>query len=109
MNENKHIIEQLYEVILDRKKNSPEKSYVVSLLNGGIPKIAAKINEEAGEFIEACSEDDRSHTVYEAADLLFHFLVMLGYKDIPPSEVLDELSRRFGLSGIAEKESRNKK
>jgi phosphoribosyl-ATP pyrophosphohydrolase len=105
--DDRSIIEKIYGVILDRKANPPEKSYVVSLLKGGIPKISEKIMEEAGEFVEASSEDDRSHTVYEAADLLFHFLVMLGYKDIDPNEVFDELARRFGISGITEKESRN--
>ena len=109
MNDNNDIIKRLYEVIIDRKNNPPEKSYVVSLLKGGIPKIAGKITEEAGEFVEACGENDRSHAVYEAADLMFHYLVMLGYKDIDPAEVFDELARRFGLSGIDEKESRKKK
>jgi phosphoribosyl-ATP pyrophosphohydrolase len=108
MDKNKNIINELYKIIQDRKINPPEKSYVVKLLNGGIPEISEKIIEEAGEFIDACGQDDRSHTIYEAADLLFHFIVMLGYKDIDPQDVLDELSKRFGISGITEKESRKK-
>ena len=100
------VVDEVYRVILERRDNPPEKSYVVSLLNKGLPKIGAKIMEEAGELVEAAGEDDRAHTVYEAADLLFHALVLLGSLDIHPDEVRVELQRRFGISGITEKESR---
>lgn len=106
--ENNEILTALYEVVQDRKINPPEKSYMVKLLDGGVDKIASKITEEAAEFIEAAGENDDDHTVYEAADLLFHTIVMLGYKNIEPALVLQELGRRFGISGITEKESRNK-
>lgn len=109
MVENNQVLDELYRVILDRKNNPPEKSYVVKLLNGGIPKIGEKVMEEAGELVEAAGETDRAHTVYEAADLLFHTLVLLGYHDISPDEVFAELARRFGLSGITEKEMRKQK
>jgi phosphoribosyl-ATP pyrophosphohydrolase len=97
-------------VIAERKANPPaERSYVVSLLSGGTSKIGSKIIEEAGEVVEAADEpgqEGRSHLVHEVADLLFHTLVLLGLKEIPWSEVEAELARRFGVSGIAEKESR---
>lgn len=106
------ILPHLLAVIADRKANPPaEKSYVVSLLNGGTPKIGAKITEEAGEVVEAADEPGqggREHLVHEVADLLFHTLVLLGLKDIPWSDVEAELARRFGVGGFVEKESRGK-
>ncbi len=106
------ILNQLMAVIAERKNNPPaERSYVVSLLQGGVPKIGAKITEEAAEVVEAADEpgdQGRTHLVKEVADLLFHSMVMLGYRDIPFTEVESELGRRFGISGIAEKESRGK-
>jgi phosphoribosyl-ATP pyrophosphohydrolase len=101
-----NILERLSEIIEDRKKNPPAKSYVTSLLNGGLDKIGAKITEEAQELLESAATTDQVHTVYETADLLFHVMVLLGYKDIPIQDVFRELERRFGTSGITEKESR---
>jgi phosphoribosyl-ATP pyrophosphohydrolase len=104
------ILSVLLALIADRKANPPpERSYVVSLLNGGTAKIGPKITEEAGEVIEAADEPGpagREHLVHEVADLLFHTLVLLGLKEIPWSEIEAELARRFGVSGIVEKESR---
>lgn len=100
------IIDKLYAVIEERRENPPAKSYVSSLFAGGVPKIAKKITEEAAEFIEAAGEEDEKHLVYEAADLLFHMLVMLGQRKVHPQLVLDELGQRFGISGIDEKEAR---
>ena len=102
------IIDRLYAVIEDRRDNPPPKSYVASLFAGGVPKIGAKVTEEAAEFVEAAAEPDLDHFVYEAADLFFHAFVMLGQRGVHPQRVLDELARRFGVSGIDEKESRNK-
>lgn len=102
------ILEKLEQIIDDRKKNPPEKSYVSSLLKGGVDKMGAKITEEAAELVEAAAATDHAHTVYEAADLFFHVMVLLGYKDISLREVYAELERRFGTSGITEKESRKK-
>lgn len=102
------ILERIYQVILERRDNPPEKSYVVSLLTQGTGKISEKVLEEAGELVEAAGGDDRGHTVYEAADLVFHVLVLLAHRGIRPDEVWSELARRFGVSGIAEKEARKK-
>lgn len=102
------IIDRLYAVIEDRKNNPPPKSYVASLFAGGVPKIGAKVTEEAAEFVEAAGEPDRDHFIYEAADLFFHAFVMLGQRGVHPQLVFDELARRFGVSGIDEKESRKK-
>jgi phosphoribosyl-ATP pyrophosphohydrolase len=104
------ILQSLMDVIAERKANPPaERSYVVSLLQGGVSKIGAKITEEAGEVVAAAAEPGdagRAHLVHEVADLVFHTLVLLGHRDIPWADVEAELARRFGVSGIAEKESR---
>jgi phosphoribosyl-ATP pyrophosphohydrolase len=106
------ILPALLAVIAERKTNPPaERSYVVSLLNGGTAKIGSKITEEASEVVEAADEPGeagRGHLVHEVADLLFHTLVLLGLKEIPWSEIEAELARRFGVSGIVEKESRGR-
>jgi phosphoribosyl-ATP pyrophosphohydrolase len=107
------ILPALMAVIADRKANPPaERSYVVSLLRGGTSKIGGKIVEEAAEVVEAADEpgdEGRAHLVHEVGDLIFHTLVLLGLKDIPWREVEAELGRRFGVSGIVEKESRGPK
>lgn len=103
------VLQTLMQVIEDRRDHPPEKSYTTKLFSGGVPAIAAKITEEAEEVNEAALEEGdagRSHLIYEAADLTYHLMVMLGYKRIHWSEVEAELARRFGISGIDEKASR---
>ena len=104
------ILLALMNVIAERKRRPPDdRSYVVSLLNGGVPAIGAKIVEEAAEVYEAASEPGdagRAHLIHEVADLVFHSLVLLGRADIPWSDVENELARRFGVGGFVEKESR---
>ncbi len=98
-------------VIEDRKANPPEKSYTTKLLAGGVEKIGAKILEEAAEVVEAAAEPGdagRTHTIAEAADLVYHLFVLLGYRDIRLSEIEAELARRFGISGLDEKAARGK-
>jgi phosphoribosyl-ATP pyrophosphohydrolase/phosphoribosyl-AMP cyclohydrolase len=102
------VIARVAAVIAKRRRERPEKSYVVSLLDAGLPKINAKIGEEAGELVEALPEGDAPHTAHEAADLLFHVLVGLESAGVPPEAVFAELARRFGVSGIDEKASRKK-
>jgi len=104
------IMSALMDVIAERKSNPPEGgSYVVDLMRGGVAKIGGKIVEEAIEVVEAGDEPGeagREHLVKEVADLVFHAAVLLGYRELSWSAVEDELARRFGISGIAEKEGR---
>ena len=101
-----HILQAVYDVILDRKRNPSENSYTAALMNKGIDKILKKIGEEATEVVIAAKGGKREEIVYETSDLVFHLLVLLGYCDIPPEEIFAELRRRFGMSGIEEKNSR---
>ncbi|MDP2690591.1 MAG: bifunctional phosphoribosyl-AMP cyclohydrolase/phosphoribosyl-ATP diphosphatase HisIE [Deltaproteobacteria bacterium] len=103
------VIKELYNIVLERKKASPEKSYVASLYAKGLPKILEKVEEESGELIEAAREKGKADVVYEMSDLWFHTLVLLANEGIGIEEIFAELSRRFGLSGIEEKKSRGEK
>jgi phosphoribosyl-ATP pyrophosphohydrolase len=97
------------EVIEDRKRTLPAKSYTTKLFEGGIPKIGAKVIEESAEVVEAAGEPGeagRDHTVREAADVLYHLLVLLAQREITLVDVEQELGRRFGISGLDEKASR---
>lgn len=100
------ILQAVYDVILDRKQNPSENSYTAALMHKGIDKILKKIGEEATEVVIAAKGGKREEIVYETSDLVFHLLVLLGYCDIPPEEIFAELRRRFGMSGIEEKNSR---
>lgn len=97
---------RLETIIAARRNADPESSYVARLNARGVGKIAQKVGEEAVEAVIAALEDDRQGLVGEAADLLFHLLVLLAAKDVPLAEVLAELDRREGVSGIAEKAAR---
>ena len=109
MSEQNDILAAVYQVIRERRESPTEKSYVASLYAKGLDKILGKIGEEATELAVAGKGGEREQVVYEAADLLFHVLVLLGYYDLAPEQVYDELRRRFGTSGITEKESRGSK
>lgn len=100
------ILSALYDIIQSRKGASPESSYTASLMEKGIDKILKKLGEESTELVIAAKGGVREEIVYETADVLFHAMVLLGYCDIPPQEVYDELRRRFGISGLEEKRSR---
>jgi phosphoribosyl-ATP pyrophosphohydrolase len=101
------ILQDVYRVICDRKTNPTDSSYTASLMRGGIDKILKKVGEEATEVVIAAKGGVADEIVYESADLIFHLLVLLGHQNIPPEAVYAELRRRFGISGIAEKASRN--
>lgn len=101
-----NIIQRLYAVILDRKTNPTPDSYVCRLMERGEDKILQKLGEEAVEAILAAKSGDEQALVREMADLAFHSLVLLGSRGIPPERIAKELERRFGTSGIAEKEGR---
>lgn len=100
------IFNRLFEVIDERKKASPESSYVSKLMHRGTEKINGKIIEEADEVCEAALETDKKHLVYEICDLLFHTFVLASYKEISIDDIKDEFERRFGTSGLAEKAGR---
>ena len=103
-----NFLDNLYHTLLERKGADPKSSYVASLYNKGENSILKKVVEEAGEFSFAIKDDDKGEIIYEAADLLFHSLVALAYKNIHPEAILNELKRREGVSGIEEKNSRTK-
>ncbi|MBI5681642.1 MAG: bifunctional phosphoribosyl-AMP cyclohydrolase/phosphoribosyl-ATP diphosphatase HisIE [Deltaproteobacteria bacterium] len=100
------ILSDLFQTIKERKTASPEKSYVASLYSKGKGKILAKIKEESSELIEAAGDGVRKEIIHETADLWFHTMVLLGEMDIELDDVLNELKRRQGVSGIEEKEGR---
>jgi len=104
---NYSIVDKLYHTILERKKSMGENSYVSSLFKKGENAILKKVVEEAGEFSFAIKDAKEEEIIYECADLLFHSLVALGYAGIDPDRIKQELSRRFGLSGLEEKRMRN--
>lgn len=99
-------LSRLESVIAQRRAASSGSSYVASLHAKGLPKIAQKLGEEATETVIAALAGDREDLVGEAADLLFHLLVLLGAKNIALVDVLAELDRREGTSGLAEKAAR---
>jgi phosphoribosyl-ATP pyrophosphohydrolase len=103
------ILEKLTQTIEARKTASPDSSYVAKLFAKGEDAILKKIGEEATETILASKEGDKSHIVYETADLWFHCMVMLAHHGLSSDDVLNELARREGMSGIAEKNSRSAK
>lgn len=97
---------RLEATIAQRRGADPDSSYVAKLNARGLPTIARKLGEEATEAVVAALSGSREELVGEAADLLFHLLVLLGARQVPLSEVLAELDRREGTSGIAEKAAR---
>ena len=100
------IIDQLEQVLEDRKHEKSDNSYVASLYNKGNDYICDKILEEASELVES-SGDTQQRLIHESADLLFHVLVLLASRDIKYARIKEELERRFGTSGIDEKNNRN--
>ncbi|MEJ2408338.1 MAG: phosphoribosyl-ATP diphosphatase [Novosphingobium sp.] len=99
---------RLEATIAARRAADPDSSYVARLNAKGLGKIAQKVGEEATETVIAALTQDHKALVGEAADLLFHLMVLLGAKDVPLADVLAELDRREGVSGLAEKAARAK-
>lgn len=94
-------------MILESRKNAdPESSYVARLYDKGLDAILKKIGEEATETVMAAKDGKPEQVIYEVADLWFHTLVLLAQQGMKPDDVLKELERRFGLSGIEEKANR---
>ena len=100
------ILADLAAVIEQRRQADPETSYVAGLHQRGLDVMLKKLGEEASEVIIAAKNTDRDALVGEMADLWFHALIVLSDRGLGPEAVLDELARRFGLSGVAEKAAR---
>ncbi len=100
------VLRRLGATIAARKGGDAAGSYVAGLLAKGEDAILRKVLEEAGETLLASKEGDKLHVVRETADLWFHTLVLLAWHDVGPEDVLAELQRREGVSGVAEKASR---
>jgi len=100
------VIDTLYHTIQERKNADPSSSWTAKLMSKGENTILKKVVEEAGEFSFAYKDNDESEMIYEAADLTYHMLVALAVKNISPDRIKQELARRFNMSGIAEKNSR---
>ncbi len=103
------ILTKLAAVLEARKAAAPDSSYVASLYAKGLDAILKKIGEEATETVIAAKGGDPKQIVHEIADLWFHTLVLLAQQGLRPEDVLQELDRRFGLSGLEEKAARKEK
>ncbi len=103
---NSEILFRLEALLHERKRAAPASSYVSALYAKGLDTVLKKVGEEATEAILAAKGDDRAHLTREAADLIFHTLVMLAAKDVALADVLAELERREGTSGLDEKKAR---
>ncbi|MEH6502557.1 MAG: phosphoribosyl-ATP diphosphatase [Cycloclasticus sp.] len=101
------ILKQLDQILQQRKAEDPTSSYVASLYDKGLDSILKKIGEEATETVIAAKSGDKKQIIYETADLWFHTLVLLAQQDLSADDVLKELERRFGLSGLDEKAARS--
>jgi len=102
------VLKQLYETLESRKSADPQSSYIASLYGKGLDHILKKVGEEATETVIAAKGSDPAALVYELADLWFHTLVLMAHQNLPLEALTDELARRFGQSGHAEKASRSK-
>jgi len=100
------ILQRLMAVLASRKGADPDSSYVAGLYHKGLDSILKKIGEESAETIIAAKSGDKQQIVHETADLWFHCLVMLAQQNLDARLVLDELEKRFGISGVEEKAAR---
>ncbi|NJO15225.1 MAG: phosphoribosyl-ATP diphosphatase [Thioploca sp.] len=100
------LLQQLAQVLEQRKTADPKQSYVANLYSKGLDTILKKIGEEATETVIAAKNGDANQLIYETADLWFHTLVLLTHQNLGPELVLNELQRRFGQSGLEEKTQR---
>ena len=102
------ILKQLADILESRKRAEPESSYVAMLYAKGLDAILKKIGEEATETVMAAKDGSGEKIIYETADLWFHSMILLAQQGLRPEQVLAELARRFGVSGLEEKAARNK-
>lgn len=102
------ILKTLDDILEERKQANPTKSYTAKLLNEGVDSILKKIGEEATETVIASKSGENADIIHETADLWFHTLVLLKHHNLSSEDILNELARRFGVSGIEEKANRDK-
>ena len=103
-----HMLDRLYATIASRRGADPSTSYTAKLMARGRDKLAQKLGEEATEAVIEAIKGDREKLVAESADLLYHLLALWATLDITPDHVWDELARREGVSGLAEKAARGR-
>jgi phosphoribosyl-ATP pyrophosphohydrolase len=103
-----NVLTELAQTLENRKNAEPDSSYVASLYDKGLDEILKKIGEEATEVVIAAKSGEKTAIIHETADLWFHTLVMLAQQGLSPDDILSELGRRVGLSGLEEKANRNK-
>jgi phosphoribosyl-ATP pyrophosphohydrolase len=107
MSNNNDILSQLHQTLISRLDADASSSYVASLYGKGLDAILKKVGEEATETVMAAKDGDADKIIYEVADLWFHTMVLLAHQGLEPQQIIDELARRMGVSGIEEKASRN--
>lgn len=103
------ILERLHALVVERRKADPEKSYIAKRLQQGTAKIAQKVGEEAVEAVIAAMRKDKKELIGESADLIFHWLMLLVDAGVSVRDVMDELEKREGISGLDEKANRKLK
>ena len=104
---NSDILRELAQVLEQRKQADADSSYVAGLYHKGLDTILKKIGEESTETVIAAKEGDKEQIIYEMADLWFHCMVLLAQQELHPDQILQELQRRFGRSGLEEKAARD--
>jgi len=100
------VLAEIHQTLISRLDADASSSYVASLYNKGLDAILKKVGEEATETVMAAKDGDTDKIVYEVADLWFHTMVLLAQQGLEPQQIIDELARRMGVSGIEEKASR---
>ncbi len=100
------ILFSLRDKIRERMTASPEESYVAKMHQRGLTKIAQKVGEEATEVVIAALAENHEDLINESADLIFHLMLLLNEKNVMPEEVIAEITRRMGFSGVDEKKAR---
>lgn len=105
---NTNVLERLYQLAQDRRKGDPNTSYIAKRLQQGTAKISQKLGEEAVETVIAAMRKDKKEIVSESADMIFHWLLLLVDTGVSLGDVMDELERREGISGLDEKAAKKK-